>query len=124
MFDNELGYTWRGYERHVHDFLTAFFLESGTKDTVKDELTHEEAKRFQSGAGNVAKPLLGRPAVCWSDADHAGDEEMRRSTSCCHLHVGGHLVESSCKQQVIALSSGEGPFYALGHGSRDLPLTG
>ena len=40
------------------------------------------------------------------EADHARDEETRRSTSCPQLHVGGHLVESgSCKQQVLAVNN-------------------
>ena len=39
------------------------------------------------------------------EADHASDEETRRSMSCPQLYVGGHLVESeSCKQQVLAVN--------------------
>ena len=41
-----------------------------------------------------------------SEADHARDEETRRSTSWYQLHVGGHLVESeSCMQQVLAVNN-------------------
>ena len=74
-FKHELGFSWRGDERHVIDILTLFNLErckaSETfcmKDTVKnlsnaeDELNHEEAKRLQSGVGNLMYHSVGRPS--------------------------------------------------------------
>ena len=58
-----------------------------------------------------------------SDADDFSDEETRRSTSCCHLHVGGHLVESeSCKQQEVGRS--RVPRFKTWQLRRDLPLVG
>ena len=45
------------------------------------------------------------PTFALSEADDASDEETRRSTLCCQLDVGGHMVEcESCKQQVLALN--------------------
>ena len=62
------------------------------------------------------------------EADHACDEETRRSTSCCQLHVGGHLVEcESCKQQVLAVNNLGWELVLLAgtwQCCRDLPLAG
>ena len=50
-----------------------------------------------------------------ADSDWAGDKVSRKSTSSGDLFFGNHLLESySSTQQVIALSSGEAEFYAIG----------
>ena len=80
----------------------------------------------------VVRYLAGAPRVEWRfhyqkpgvkcyvlcDADHASDEETRRSTSSAQAFVGQHLIDTeSIKQQVIALSSGEAEFFAIGLGA-------
>ena len=49
-----------------------------------------------------------------ADADHASDEETRRSVSCSQEFFGGHLIDcEAIRQACIALSSGESELYAL-----------
>ena len=49
----------------------------------------------------------------YSDSDHAGCLKTRRSTSCCMVFFGGHMIRSTATTQaVVSLSSGESEFYA------------
>ena len=52
----------------------------------------------------------------FSDSDHAGCLDTRKSTSCGAFMVGDHLIKLYCATQgVEALSSGESEWYALVH---------
>ena len=51
----------------------------------------------------------------YCDADHAGDKKTRKSTTGIATMLGTHCLSTTCKtQSVIALSSGESEFYAMG----------
>lgn len=53
----------------------------------------------------------------FTDSDHAGRRETRKSTSAGVMMLGGHCLQTwSVTQAVIALSSGEGEYYALVRG--------
>ena len=77
----------------------------------------------------LGRYLLGRPSLrwwfvfqpppcstdVWSDADWGGDAATRRSTSAGVQYHGQHVLATwSCLQQVVAASSGESEFYAMG----------
>ena len=77
----------------------------------------------------VGRYLCSSPAVKWmykyqsppipkyglGDADHASDEETRKSVTCIQAFLGNHLIDQEVfRQQVTALSSGEAEFYSLG----------
>ena len=81
-----------------------------------------------SKGARVIRYMVGVPVVGWlfrwqssdvrvyglADADHASDEETRRSVSCSQEFFGGHLIDcEAIRQACIALSSGESEFYAL-----------
>ena len=75
--------------------------------------------RYLKGAGMVRwqfrfqKPPIRLYGLC--DSDQAGDTVRRRSVSCMHVFGGSSLVETeSWRHAVIALSSGESEFYAIG----------
>ena len=53
-----------------------------------------------------------------TDSDWADDELTRKSTSSVYGYLGQHLIETQvASQPVIALSSGEAEFYAIGRGA-------
>ena len=55
------------------------------------------------------------PKYGLGDADHASDEETRKSVTCIQAFLGNHLIDQEVfRQQVTALSSGEAEFYSLG----------
>ena len=57
----------------------------------------------------------------YSDADWAGDQATRKSTSCTLCYVDQFLLTSECRGQgIVALSSGESELYALGALSAEL----
>ena len=54
--------------------------------------------------------------VVWTDSDHAGCGETRKSTSGGVMMLGGHMILAWSKQQtIVAISSGEAEaeYYAL-----------
>ena len=52
--------------------------------------------------------------IGWSDTDHAGCTETRKSTSGGIIQIGGHCIKTwSTTQSVIALSLGEAEYYGL-----------
>ena len=58
--------------------------------------------------------------VVWTDSDHAGCGETRKSTSGGVVMLGGHLMKAWSKQQaVVARSSGEAEYYALVKGGSE-----
>jgi len=78
---------------------------------------------------HLAKYLLGTKDWCWlyayqdpprkwegyGDSDWAANKETRKSVSCGITFHGSHFIEAWVSgQQVVALSSGEAEFYALG----------
>ena len=80
----------------------------------------------------IVRYLRGRRELCWiykrqsmpteivyeTDSDWADDELTRKSTSSVYGYLGRHLIETQvASQSVIALSSGEAEFYAIGRGA-------
>ena len=52
--------------------------------------------------------------VMYSDSDHAGCADSRKSTSCTIAMLGKHTLKTqSTTQKVVALSSAESEFYAV-----------
>ena len=57
-----------------------------------------------------------------ADGDWAGEQQTAKSTSSGKAMLGSHLLEShSCRQQVVALSSGEAEFYSMGLVASEAP---
>jgi hypothetical protein len=86
------------------------------------ELSMQHLKR-------IVRYLVGRPLVAWTfdvqelpsqvvyecDSDWAEDRTTRRSTTSIFGYFGAHLLETQvASQAVVALSSGEAEFYAIG----------
>lgn len=74
--------------------------------------------RYLKGAPRVIHDMLFQAAidhdVVYSDANWAGDQESRKSTSGGVIRFGEHTLKSCSKtQSVIALSSAESKLYAL-----------
>ena len=80
----------------------------------------------------IVRYLRGRRELCWiykrqsmpteivyeTDSDWADDELTRKSTSSVYGYLGRHLIETQvASQPVVALSSGEAEFYAIGRGA-------
>ena len=58
--------------------------------------------------------------VVWTDSDHAGCGETRKSTSGGVMMLGKHMIKAWSKQQaVVAISSGEAEYYALVKGGSE-----
>ena len=99
-------------------FETGMVMSGMARPRVMDKARLWRVVRYLAGAPRVEwrfhyqKPGVKCYVLC--DADHASDEETRRSTSCVQAFVGKYLIDTeSVKQQVIALSSGEAEFYAI-----------
>ena len=93
-----------------------------TTPLKRHELRLRRVVRYLLGTGNLM--LIFRyqqfpdKIDVYVDGDWAGDLETRRSTSCDIALFGKHLLEShAVTQQVLALSSAESEFYALGSGA-------
>ena len=80
----------------------------------------------------IGRYLKGKPVLLWrfpkqklptrvvyqTDSDWAECKETRKSTTCIFGFFGSHLLETQVAgQSLIALSSGEAEFYAIGRGS-------
>lgn len=82
----------------------------------------KRAVRYMIGAGRVVQrfhqqPTPERLVVC-TDSDFAGCVRTRKSTSCCMVFWGLHLLRStSTTQAIISLSSGEAEFYSAVKGA-------
>ena len=77
---------------------------------------------FLKGAPRIVQTFEPQelPSVfeVYTDADFAGCERTRKSTTGIATMLGSHCLSTYCKtQSVIALSSGESEFYALGSAS-------
>ena len=73
--------------------------------------------RYMMGAGRVIQRFHQQASperqVTCSDSDFAGCVRTRKSTSCCMVFWGLHLLRcTSTTQAIIALSSGEAEFYS------------
>ena len=90
---------------------------------------HSPIKRSLLRAKRIGRYLKGKPVLEWhfpkqslpkrvvyqSDSDWAEDTETRKSTTCVFGYFGSHLLETQvATQAVVALSSGEAEFYAVG----------
>ncbi len=74
---------------------------------------------FLKGTPRLVQTFCRQPLpsvlTVYTDADFAGDERTRKSTTGIANVLGSHRLSVVCKtQSVIALSSGESEFYALG----------
>jgi hypothetical protein len=80
----------------------------------------------------LVRYLLGQGEIMWifdfqegpvdvivlADSDHATDTRSRKSITSVHVFHGRHLIDADGGfQQVIAISSGEAEFYAIGRGA-------
>lgn len=73
--------------------------------------------RYLKGSGRIAQQFRQQPVqqqlTAYSDSDFAGCTRSRKSTSCCLIFLGAHMLRStSTTQAIISLSSGEAEFYA------------
>ena len=87
--------------------------------TVSDHNRLKHIARFLKDSPRVVQVFkhqkLTDKLIMECDSDFAGDSKSRKSTSGLCAFLGNHCILSSCKNQsVIALSSGEAEFYALG----------
>merc|ERR1712194_82469 len=105
-------------------FETGMVMSGMEKPRVMDKARLWRVVRYLAGVPRVEwrfpfqKGDVSMYVLC--DADHASDEETRRSTSSTQSFVGRHLISTdSVKQQVIALSSGEAEFYAIRLGAAE-----
>ena len=74
--------------------------------------------RFLKGAPRLVQRMRRQPRVSkasgWSDSDAAGCKRTRKSTTCCILMHGDHLIKViSATQRPISWSSGEAEWYAF-----------
>jgi hypothetical protein len=74
------------------------------------------------GCGRVVQRFVQQPTpdrlITCTDSDFAGCVLTRKSTSCCMVFYGAHLLRcTSTTQAVISLSSGEAEFYAAVKGA-------
>ena len=129
--DEKAAYTYRSVNgRLLYLSADRLDLQYGIKETSRgmsrplqrDLVRLRRLVRYALGTGNLmlvfryqALPSEVRVAV---DGDWAGDVRSRKSTSCDAAFFGDHLLEShAVSQQVIALSSAESEFYAIGSGT-------
>ena len=101
-------------------FDTGLVMRGMSTPRVLDEARLHRAVRYLAGAPGVdwlfrwqgvgeALKLYGL-----ADADHAADDESRRSVSCSQEFLGGHLLDQEVgRQTCVAISSGESEFHAL-----------
>jgi hypothetical protein len=100
-------------------FETNMVMRGMANPTELDHARLMRVVRYLVGAGDVVwvYKFQSGPQLLYSlsDSDHASDEETRRSVSSSHEYFGGHLLGSdSSRQNVVAISSGEAEFYAIG----------
>ena len=103
-------------------FETCMVMSAMARPRVMDKARLRRVVRYLAGAPRVEWRFQyqkqGVKCYVLCDADHASDEETRRSTSSAQAFVGQNMIDTeSIKQQVIALSSGEAEFYAIGLGA-------
>ena len=73
------------------------------------------------GRGLLFSKSSEQEVVGYTDADWAGDQTNRRSTSGYFTFVGGNLVTwRSKKQKVVARSSAEAEYKGMAHGVCEL----
>ena len=93
-----------------------------SEPTHHDLAQLKRAVRYFKGANRYVQQFRQqdvpeRIRVC-TDSDFAGCLRTRRSTSCCMVFWGQHLVRSSSTTQaVVSLSSGEAEFYSAVKGA-------
>lgn len=102
-------------------------IQYSLKNVLQD--VHSPCRRSLMRIKRIGRYLIDRPGILWrypiqetptrvmyqSDSDWGDDKEHRKSTTCIFGYFGAHLLETQvANQAVIALSSGEAEFYAMG----------
>ena len=82
----------------------------------------KRAVRYLLGAGRVVQRYKQQDTpkgiTVYTDSDFAGCTRTRKSTSCCIVFWGNHMLRStSTTQGVISMSSGEAEFYSAVKGA-------
>ena len=90
--------------------------------TAWDQDQLKRAVHYMLGSGRVVQRFAQQPTparlVECTDSDYAGCVLIRKSTSCCMVFWGLHLLRStSTTQAIISLSSGEAEFYSAVKGA-------
>lgn len=102
-------------------------IQYSVKNVLAD--MHAPCQRSMARLKRIGRYLIDRSALAWmykvqetpgrvmyqSDSDWGDDKETRKSSTCTLGYFGAHLLETQVAMQaVVALSSGEAEFYALG----------
>jgi len=113
-----------------------FDIQFATKTVLQD--TNRPTKLSMMRLVRIARYLIGKPVLAYEyryqewdanvevfvDSDWAGEEETRRSTTAIVEMLGSHCLHHlSSTQAVVATSSGEAEFHAIGRGTADGILT-
>ena len=103
-------------------FAVKVILTDMGKPTVISMLRLRRCVRYLHGRRELGwfyeKQEMPKEVLYETDSDWAEDEITRKSTSSVYGFFGGHLLETQvASQPVIALSSGEAEFYAIGRGA-------
>jgi hypothetical protein len=108
-----------GLDRPEINYAIVQLARSMANPTVGDWKALKRLCSFLRGAPRLVQTFVRQPLpevlTVYTDADFAGDERTRKSTTGIANCLGYHSLSVVCKtQSVIALSSGESEFYALG----------
>ncbi|CAK0873283.1 unnamed protein product, partial [Prorocentrum cordatum] len=103
-------------------FAVKVILTDMGKPTVISMLRLRRCVRYLHGRRELGwfyeKQEMPKEVLYETDSDWAEDEITRKSTSSVYGFFGSHLLETQvASQPVVALSSGEAEFYAIGRGA-------
>ncbi|CAK0818942.1 unnamed protein product, partial [Prorocentrum cordatum] len=103
-------------------FAVKVILTDMGKPTVISMLRLRRCVRYLHGRRELGwfyeKQEMPKAVLYETDSDWAEDEITRKSTSSVYGFFGSHLLETQvASQPVVALSSGEAEFYAIGRGA-------
>ena len=114
-------------ERLLHHSLDDPLVQIGTGLVMRGMST---PRVLDEARHPVVRHIPGAPSVDWlfhwqgggetlklyglADADHAADDEGRRSVSCSQEFLDGHLLDQEVgRQTCVAIGSGESEFHVL-----------
>jgi hypothetical protein len=114
---NTMRYAYLALDRPDLQFSAKELARNMQAPTQFDLEQLKRAGRYLLGRRRVVQRFeaqeMPTAVTVYSDSDHAGCLKTRRSTSCCMVFFGKHMIRSSVTTQaVVALSSGESEFYA------------
>jgi len=114
---NVMRLSYLAQDRADVQFASKELARSMQGPTQWDQQQLKRAVRYLKGAGRVVQRFhqqgVPKRLTVFTDSDFAGCVRTRKSTSCCMVFWGQHLLKStSTTQAVISLSSGEAEFYS------------